>query len=140
MINTHFDEQSADQRALGASLILHRAKYEAIKTHSPVFLTGDFNSPVSDEAYKIITGAKPPKLLNQTFLDRYNWTYAEGVGFENFTMQDLLGQVEPRYRFGSNFATFTDFLPLGDTTEFQRIDYVMAGNNGDWYVLLLPLS
>ena len=134
MINTHFDEQSADQRALSASLILHRAKYEAIKTHSPVFLTGDFNSPARDEAYQIVTGAKAPKPLNQAFLDRYHWTAAESAGFENFTMQDLLGEVEPRYRIGGNFATFTDFLPLGNTTEFQRIDYIMAGSNGNWCV------
>lgn len=132
MLNTHLDDQSADQRVLGASLILHRAKYEAIKTRSPVILTGDFNSEPSDGAYQVITGATKPVKINQTFVERYSWTAEEGAGFEDFKMQDLLDEVEPRYRLGGNFATFTDFLPFGSTSEFSRIDYIMASNKGAW--------
>lgn len=129
MLNTHLDDQSADQRALGLSLVLRRAKYEAIKTHNPVMLTGDFNSPPSDDAYRIITGTKSPRPLNETFLDRYSWSHSEGASFENFTMKDLLGQGEPRYRIGSNFATFTGFQPIGDINDFERIDYIMADSS-----------
>jgi endonuclease/exonuclease/phosphatase family metal-dependent hydrolase len=42
-LNTHLDDQSNDQRALGASMILLRAKYEVAKTGVPVIVTGDFN-------------------------------------------------------------------------------------------------
>jgi hypothetical protein len=43
LLNTHFDDQSDAQRRLAASLILHRAKYEAAVTQAPVFVNGDFN-------------------------------------------------------------------------------------------------
>lgn len=135
LVNTHLDDQSAAQRALGLSLVLRRAKYEAIMTRNPVFVTGDFNSPPSDEAYQIITGAKPPVAVNQTFLDRYSWSPGQETGYENFSMLDLLGQVEPRYRVGGNFATFTGFQPVGNTSDFSRIDYVMADSIGDWQVV-----
>lgn len=43
-INTHLDERSEGQRELGASLILHRARYEAQTNHSSaVIVVGDFN-------------------------------------------------------------------------------------------------
>lgn len=132
LLNTHLDDQSADQRALGLSLILHRAKFEAIKTRGPVILTGDFNSPPSDDAYRIITGAARPQPVNDTFLQRYSWKDDEDTGFENFTMQDMLNTVEPRYRVGGNFATFTDFRPVGNATEFERLDYIMGSSNGGW--------
>lgn len=43
LINTHLDDISDDQRQLGASMILTRAKYEAVQSNGPVFVTGDFN-------------------------------------------------------------------------------------------------
>lgn len=132
MLNTHLDDQSADQRALGLSLILHRAKFEAIKSHRPVILTGDFNSPPSDDAYQIVTGARDPRPINQTFLERYSWKKESDVGFDNFAMQDMLETVEPRHRIGGNFATFTDFRPVGNTSEFSRLDYIMGSSNGGW--------
>lgn len=136
MLNTHLDEQSAEQRALGLSMILHRAKYEAITTGDPVILTGDFNSPPSDQGYQIITGAEPPKQMNETFRRRFSWSSKQADGFDNFAMQDLLGQVEPRYRMGGNYATFTGFQPeVGNASEFSRIDYIMAGSSGGWKVL-----
>jgi endonuclease/exonuclease/phosphatase family metal-dependent hydrolase len=43
LLNTHLDEQSDAQRRLGASLILTRAKFEAVNTGGVVIITGDFN-------------------------------------------------------------------------------------------------
>lgn len=136
VLNTHLDDQSAGQRELGASLILHRSRYEAIKTHAPVLVTGDFNSPPHDGAYQIITGIRPPTPdLNHTFLQKYAWTPRDGNAFDNFTMLDLLDALEPRYRMGGNYATFTDFAAVGDATQFQRLDYILAGNTAGWAVL-----
>ena len=43
VLNTHFDHQSDDQRKLGASLMLARAKFEAAKTGEVVVIMGDLN-------------------------------------------------------------------------------------------------
>lgn len=43
LLNTHLDDQSDSQRKLGASLILTRAKFEALRTGGVVLITGDFN-------------------------------------------------------------------------------------------------
>ena len=42
ILNTHLDDQSDEQRRLAASMLLVRAKYEAINTGT-VFVIGDFN-------------------------------------------------------------------------------------------------
>lgn len=136
MMNTHLDEQSAEQRALGLSLVLHRAKYEAIVTGNPVFLTGDFNSPPSDQGYQIITGVESPKKLNETFRRRFDWSNKDDTTSKKFALQDLLGQVEPRNRLGGHYATFTGFQKtVGKSDDFSRIDYIMAGSNGGWKAL-----
>ena len=44
LINTHLDHVSDDQRKLGAAMVLHRARYEALKRSGvTVFVTGDLN-------------------------------------------------------------------------------------------------
>jgi hypothetical protein len=44
LINTHLDHVSDDQRKLGAAMVLHRARYEALKRPGvTVFVTGDLN-------------------------------------------------------------------------------------------------
>ena len=43
LLNTHLDDQSDDQRQLGASLILQRARFEAVNRKCPIIVTGDFN-------------------------------------------------------------------------------------------------
>lgn len=131
ILNTHLDDQSAGQRELGASLILHRAHYEAITTRAPVLMTGDLNSPPNDTAYKIMTGTHLASTdLNHTFLAKYAWTPDQNKGFEDFTLLDLLDFLEPRAKIGTNYATFTDFAAVDktDTTQFQRLDYILAGN------------
>ena len=41
------DDQSDDQRRLAASLVLYRARYEAVNAGGPVLVMGDFNRQVT---------------------------------------------------------------------------------------------
>ena len=44
VLNTHFDDQSDDQRRLGGSMLRYRAHYEVKETNSKaVIVVGDFN-------------------------------------------------------------------------------------------------
>ena len=44
LINTHLDHVSDDQRKLGAAMVLHRARYEALKRPGvTILVTGDLN-------------------------------------------------------------------------------------------------
>ncbi|KAJ8087591.1 hypothetical protein PM082_006424 [Marasmius tenuissimus] len=131
-LNTHLDDQSDDQRKLGASLLLTRAKYEAIQNGGPVFITGDFNSPSTGSdsgGYSIITGASPPVAINTTFAQKFS-TGNEGGDFK---MLDLRGEA-PRQAVSKNFATFTGFTEPADTSSWSRIDFVFGGSNKEWEV------
>lgn len=132
LLNAHLDDQSDVQRKLAASLMLHRAKFEAIKTGRPVFLVGDFNSPtegVDGGAYQIASGALAPLPINATFAEKYKWSERE----ENeFKLKDFAGAAPPRSRSG-NYATYTGFAGVGDTNRYVRIDYMFGGSvNNDW--------
>ncbi|KAK0452086.1 Endonuclease/exonuclease/phosphatase [Desarmillaria tabescens] len=131
VLNTHLDDQSDMQRQVGASLILTRARYEAVRSRGPVFVTGDFNSPStgnSSGAYNIITGAIPPVAINATFAAKYN----VGNQLPDFKMLDLRGQA-PRQSVSNNFATYTGFNGPADTSVWQRIDFIFGGSNLGWY-------
>ncbi|KAK0470979.1 Endonuclease/exonuclease/phosphatase [Armillaria novae-zelandiae] len=120
VLNTHLDARSDRQRRLGASLILARARYEAVKLHSAVFVMGDFNSVSTGKgsgAYNIITGARPPNDV--------------GTQLPDFKMIDLRGQA-PREKVSSNFATYTGFNKPSDTSAWRRIDYIFGGSNRRW--------
>lgn len=43
LLNTHLDDQSDAQRRLAGSMLLTRARFEAVTTNAPVFVQGDFN-------------------------------------------------------------------------------------------------
>jgi endonuclease/exonuclease/phosphatase family metal-dependent hydrolase len=44
LINTHLDHVSDAQRRLGAAMVLHRARHEALtRPGVPVYVTGDLN-------------------------------------------------------------------------------------------------
>ncbi len=45
-LNTHLDNDSDDQRKLGSSMILARARFEAAASGGLVFLSGDLNRHV----------------------------------------------------------------------------------------------
>jgi len=131
LINTHLDERSELQRCLGASLMLQRARYEAVTREEPIFLLGDFNSEQSGNdsgAYRIITGQSPPVALPVDFSEKYAIKDDE---LPNFVMIDTR-DATPRFSVSGYFRTFTGFVaPLGQG-EFGRIDYVLGGNNGGW--------
>ncbi|KAK0437216.1 Endonuclease/exonuclease/phosphatase [Armillaria borealis] len=130
VLNTHLDDQSDMQRQVGASLILTRARYEAVQSRSPVFVSGDFNSPStgnSSGAYNIITGASAPVAINATFAAKYN----VGNQLPDFKMLDFRGQA-PRQSVSNNFATYTGFNGPSDTSVWQRIDFIFGGSNLGW--------
>ncbi|KAF9020819.1 hypothetical protein BDZ89DRAFT_1138385 [Hymenopellis radicata] len=129
LLNTHFDDQSNEQRELGASMLLLRARYEAVHSQGAVFVSGDFNSPPtgnSSEGYRIITGALPPvSTINATWAA----TYAVGADEQpGFVMQDLRAQVD-RARVSEAYATYTGFTPPNSATAgpWTRIDFVFGG-------------
>ncbi|KAF8520950.1 Endonuclease/exonuclease/phosphatase, partial [Hysterangium stoloniferum] len=129
----HWDERSDAQRQLAASLILHRAQHEALRTHAPVVLLGDFNAPAAgrDSAgYEIITGCRVPVSISDVFRQ----TYSVPGNAAAFAMVDLLGEA-PRRRVSGNYATYTGFNRVQDSKDFGRIDFIMGGSNRGWEVL-----
>ncbi|KAJ7263436.1 Endonuclease/exonuclease/phosphatase [Mycena rebaudengoi] len=128
LLNTHMDDQSDAQRQLAASLILTRARFEAATSNAPVLIVGDFNSPptgASAGAYNIITGASPPVAINATFAAKYASTLA------GFKALDLAARA-PRRAVSRNFATFTGFTAVANTSAWTRIDFVFGGSNMGW--------
>ncbi|KAJ6612844.1 Endonuclease/exonuclease/phosphatase [Mycena sp. CBHHK59/15] len=125
-LNTHMDDQSDAQRQLAASLILSRARFEAVTTRAPVLVTGDFNSPPTgggSGAYTIATGAEPSVPINATFAAKYA---VPPNADPHFALVDLKGRA-PRRAVRSTFATFTGFTDPSDTSDWQRIDFVFGG-------------
>ncbi|KAI0319359.1 mannose-6-phosphatase [Amylostereum chailletii] len=132
-INTHLDDQSDQQRRLGASLILWRAHYEATQMgdQGTVLVTGDFNSPAAGNdsgAYMVITGAIEPLSINSTFKAKYSIPNNALPGFKAI---DLRTQI-PRVSVGGNWATYTGFNAPNDTSAYTHIDFVFGGSNGGW--------
>ncbi|KAJ6527859.1 Endonuclease/exonuclease/phosphatase [Mycena vulgaris] len=130
-LNTHMDDQSDAQRQLAASLILYRARFEAVTTNKPVLVAGDFNSPptgTDSGAYNIITAATPPVAINATFAAKYA---VPASSQPHFAMLDLRAQAARR-AVRSTFATFTGFTDPGDTSDWKRIDFVFGGANLGW--------
>lgn len=151
------DEKSDAQRQLAASLILHRANYEALRTNYPVVLLGDFNSPafgLDNAGYEIITGTRLPVEISQDFKDRY----PVAANSASIMMIDFMGDA-PRPNVSGNYgmhtflqmyhlmihdhgnaiATYTGFSKVDDTSSFARIDFIMGGSNRGWSVSLLPI-
>ncbi|KAJ7839149.1 Endonuclease/exonuclease/phosphatase [Mycena olivaceomarginata] len=130
VLNTHMDDQSEAQRRHAASMILARARYEAVTTRSPVFVLGDFNSPPTGRdsgAYEITTGVRPPGALPADFAAKF----AVEPGSPPFVLHDLRAHT-PRRAVSANHATFTGFTAPNDTRSWSRIDFVFGGGNGGW--------
>ncbi|KAG9120469.1 hypothetical protein FRC07_004030 [Ceratobasidium sp. 392] len=133
VLNTHFDDQSDDQRRLAASLILHRARYEAATTGASVFVNGDFNSPAEgtdNGAYRIFSGRIPPVAINSTFTSKFAIPSKSPLP-SNFTMLDTRGTT-PRSKVFGHFATYTGFSKLGVTSPYGRIDFVFGASHVNW--------
>ena len=129
--NTHLDDLSDGQRRLAASLMLVRARYEAYKTRGPVIVTGDFNSQGTGSdsgAYQIITGQIPPVAVNATFAAKYA---VPNDTLTDFKMLDLQGET-PRKNVAGDFATWTGFVQPGDSSQYERIDFVFGDSTRKW--------
>lgn len=130
-LNTHLDDQSDDQRRLAASLLLTRARYEAVNTQAPVLISGDFNSPQTGQdsgAYKITTGEQMAVAVNTRFAAKY------AVGDDelpDFRLVDLKA-VTPRFGVSGNYATYTGWNAPNNSNAYTRIDFLFGGNNGGW--------
>lgn len=128
IINTHWDDKCNEARELGASLIKYRGAYEFENHKGPVILTGDFNSEANGETnggYQIVTGNNQSKAINSTFESVYKSNVAT-----DFKFTDSYLEAKPENRIG-NYATFTGFYKIGDSSKFTRIDFHMAGTNGN---------
>jgi endonuclease/exonuclease/phosphatase family metal-dependent hydrolase len=64
VFNTHFDHIGKIARAESAKIILKKVK--EVAGNNPVIVTGDFNTPPSDEPYKLITDTNNPERLTDT--------------------------------------------------------------------------
>jgi endonuclease/exonuclease/phosphatase family metal-dependent hydrolase len=149
VLNTHLDDQSEGQRKLAASMLLLRARYEAVNTSGPVSIIGDFNryeispsniaanetstysSPPTGKdsgAYSIATGSLSPVHVNQTFANKYA---VQDGQLPDFHMLDLRATTL-RQNVSANYATFTDFTAPTDTSQWERIDFILGGSNLGW--------
>ncbi|EJD54872.1 hypothetical protein AURDEDRAFT_110311 [Auricularia subglabra TFB-10046 SS5] len=131
LLNTHLDDQSDAQRRLAGSMLLTRARYEAVKSREPVLLTGDFNSPpvgADSGAYQIATGQLPPVAMNATFAAKFA---VPDDALPDFKLLDLRSQAS-RDQVGHNYATYTGFTAPTDTSVWTRIDFLFGGSNGGW--------
>ncbi|KAJ7748989.1 Endonuclease/exonuclease/phosphatase [Mycena metata] len=130
VLNTHLDDRSDAQRCLAASMVLARARYEAVTgtTAFPVFVLGDFNSPPTGSdagAYEITIGAQPPVALPEDFAAKF----AVPAGSPPFVLHDLRAHT-PRRAVSGNYATWIGFTAPNDTHLWTRIDFVFGGGNG----------
>ena len=99
-LNTHLDDQGSTSRLESAKIIADRAKTLSRTEEGrplPVFLTGDFNSAPSQEAYEYITKQSP---FEDTF------------------------EVTPKAEHYGNKDTFTGFG--FEEAPLQRIDFVFV--------------
>jgi hypothetical protein len=79
-------------------------------------------------AYSIITGVTPPVPVPASFASKYALSNTTLPGFK---LVDFRNAV-PRVRVGANFATFTGFNALADTSDWSRIDFIFGGSNRGW--------
>ncbi|KAJ7908946.1 Endonuclease/exonuclease/phosphatase [Mycena leptocephala] len=130
VLNTHMDDRSEAQRRHAASMILARARYEAVTTDCPVFVMGDFNSPPNGRdsgAYEIVTRIRTPGALPEDFAAKYSVDSSSSP----FALHDLRAHT-PRRAVSANHATFTGFTAPNDTRSWSRIDFLFGGANGGW--------
>ncbi|KAF8193333.1 Endonuclease/exonuclease/phosphatase [Pholiota molesta] len=121
------------QFTIRASLLLHRARFEAVNTDAPVFVLGDFNSSSTQAdsgAYKVLTGSVPPLPVGAAFTQKYPVSPSQ---LPSFRFIDLRAEA-PRRNVSANFATFTGFSKPENVREWTRIDFVFGGSNRGWEI------
>jgi endonuclease/exonuclease/phosphatase family metal-dependent hydrolase len=135
VLNTHLDHESEAQRKLGASLILHRARYARHTTQMPVFVMGDFNSLETGStggAYRITTGQLPPVQIDQEFTQRYPIPEESSSNSSlGFRLLDLRA-CTPRQNVLGHYATFTGFVKPEKISSYSRIDFIFGNSGGGW--------
>ena len=94
LFNTHFDHQVQIAREKSAALI--RQRVDALGTHLPVLLTGDFNAPYTNPAHQIL-------VKDEFFID--TWDSA-------------------KERIGEGLGTFNGFKEL--PKDKPRIDWILT--------------
>ncbi|TGZ78140.1 hypothetical protein EX30DRAFT_343516 [Ascodesmis nigricans] len=128
VVNTHWDEQSDDQRKLAGSLLRWYTGSRLNSGASTVIVAGDFNSPSEgpDSAgYQIITGQSLPVEISDDFKKKYK------KGENAPELRDLAQECDPMGRSG-HLATFTGFRGFERRKQdMQRIDFVMMAGNGE---------
>jgi len=135
LINTHLDHVSDDQRKLGAAMVLHRARYEALKRPGvTVLVTGDLNSPASGSdrgAYAVLTGTLAAPAVPDEFSRRFpldsNLAGSSSEEEKGLLMRDMR-YAAPRATVGGQWATFTGF---DNRKEYEEcIDFVFGRSDG----------
>ncbi|KAF8295421.1 mannose-6-phosphatase [Clavulina sp. PMI_390] len=129
VLNTHLDDRSDAQRRLGASLLLHRARFEGHVNHSRVILLGDFNSSQDGRdggAYGIVAGGVAPVSIDNQFEKKFPVSQDE-----EFRLLDIKAET-PRQFTSGHYATFTGFVSPTNTSNFTRIDFIFGGSNKGW--------
>lgn len=110
IFNTHFDHIGKKARLESAKLISKLVK--EIAGDSPFFLTGDFNTPPSDEPYQVLTGK---------------------IQTDGYILKDSKKEAQKTYGLSYTFNGFRlnyeeemkNKLPAGnDTEDLGRIDYI----------------
>ena len=99
VLNTHLDDQGAESRYRSAEKILQLVSAFG----SPVFVTGDFNSPPGDGAYQKMTGPDSPFVDLRSMVPKREW-YGHDHTFSGFD-----DQTEPMTRL--------DFIFLDQGTQ-----------------------
>jgi len=135
LINTHLDHVSDDQRKFGAAMVLHRARYEALKRPGvTVFVTGDLNSSASGSdsgAYAVLTGTLAAPAVPDEFSRRFPLdSNPAGSSKEKglVVMRDMR-YAAPRASVGGQWATFTGFDDNCKKYE-ECIDFVFGRSDG----------
>ncbi|KAK4991861.1 hypothetical protein LTR50_001480 [Elasticomyces elasticus] len=102
-LNTHLDDQGAVARARAAGLIVEVARgWTPGPAELALFLAGDFNCEVGQEAFRILNGVESP-------------------------LRELRELVEEGARYG-DVSTFTGFDGEGDGEGLRRIDFLFVGD------------
>lgn len=128
VVNTHWDEQSDEQRKVAASLLRWYTGSRLNGAAKTVIVGGDLNSPAEGKGsagYSIMTGKDEPVEISEEFRDRYKG------GEDSPALRDLGQECEPMGRSG-HFATFTGFRGWEDRKkDMERIDFVMMAGEGE---------
>ncbi|KAF8895853.1 hypothetical protein CPB84DRAFT_1781971 [Gymnopilus junonius] len=111
LLNTHLDDQSDAQRKLGASMLLIRARFEAVRT-----------------AYNIITGSEPQVAIDATFAKKYAVKDDQLPGFK---MLDLRGEAPRRNIQDASSWSRIDFIFGGNNRAWTAESHNVGTNLSD---------